>query len=68
MVQIEISGPAHSKRGYMMVEIARVLRSFGCDVILQGEGSHLVNKVELSDAEISEKLQGVEVRITELQT
>jgi hypothetical protein len=68
MVQIQISGPAHSRRGYLMVEIARVLRGFGCNVILQGEGTHLAQKVELSDAEISEKLAGVEVRITELQT
>jgi len=68
MVQIEISGPAHSRRGYLMVEIARVLRGFGCEVALQGEGTHLAQKVELTEAELIEKLAGVKVQITELQT
>lgn len=67
MVQIEVSGPAHSRRGYLMVEIARVLRGYGCEVTLQGEGTHLAQKVELTEAELIEKLAGVEVRITELQ-
>lgn len=68
MVNIEISGKAHTKRGYLMVELTRILRSLGCEVELQGEASHLANKTPLTDDEIKEKLQGMVVRITEIQT
>jgi hypothetical protein len=68
MVQIQVSGPAHSKRGYLMVELARFLRSMDCEVVLQGEDTHLADKTPLADEQIKAKLAGIEVRITELQT
>lgn len=68
MVQIQVTGPAHSKKGYIMIEIARKLRELGCDVLLQGESSHLQEKAEISDEDAALKLQGQSVMITELKT
>ncbi len=68
MVHIEVSGPEHSKKGYVMVEIARVLRSMGCEVIVQGEQTHLADKVSVPEEAIHQKLSGVQVSITEMKT
>jgi molybdopterin-guanine dinucleotide biosynthesis protein len=68
MVQIQVTGPSHSGKGYIMVEIARRLRELGCDVRLQGEETHLAEKVAVSDEVAAAKLTGQQVTITELQT
>lgn len=68
MVHIEVSGPEHSKKGYVMVEIARVLRSMGCEVTVQGEETHLADKVVVPEDLIHQKLSGVKIIITEMQT
>lgn len=68
MVQIQISGPAHSKKGYMMVEIARVLRECGCEVTMIGEETHLIEKQNLNHEQVEQNLTGQRVHITELKT
>jgi hypothetical protein len=68
MVNIEITGPLHSKKGYIMVAIAQALRDLGATVVLQGEDTHLADKRNADGSVIAEKLTGQEVRITELQT
>ena len=68
MVQILVTGPTHSGKGYIMVEIARKLRELGCDVQLQGETTHLQEKVSISDEAAAAKLLRQKVIITELQT
>lgn len=68
MLNIQVSGPEHSKKGYIMVEIARVLREAGCEVTLQGEETHLVEKAALTDDSIRSKIAGQKVVITEMQT
>lgn len=67
MIDIQVTGKAHSKRGYLMVELTRILRELGCEVQLQGETTHLSDKTPLTDEQIKEKLKGMQVRITELQ-
>ena len=68
MVQIEVTGPEHSKKGHIMVAIAKALRDLGADVQVLGETTHLASKVDLPEEVVSEKLTGVKVRLTELQT
>lgn len=70
MVQIQVAGPAHAKKGYIIVEITRLLRELGCEVHLQGEETHLVDKVMdlRSREDIAQLVRGVEVTITELRT
>lgn len=68
MVQIEVSGPEHSKKGYIMVAIAKVLRDLGAEVAVLGEDTHLASKVSLTEDAVAEKLTGLQVRLTELQT
>jgi hypothetical protein len=68
MVQIQVSGPDHSRKGYILVAIARALRELGADVSVLGEGTHLINKVALDTTVIGEKLTGQQIHITELRT
>ena len=68
MVQIEVSGPDHSRKGYILVTIARALRELGANVSVIGEDTHLADKTGLDEGAICEKLQGVDIRLTELRT
>jgi molybdopterin-guanine dinucleotide biosynthesis protein len=68
MIQVQITGPIHSGKGYLMVEIARKLRELGCIVDLQGEETHLVDKTGVSDETAAARLAGQHVVITELTT
>lgn len=68
MVQIEVTGPEHSRKGYIMVAIARALRELGATVELQGEETHLATKMAIDEEVIHERLLGQTIRITELQT
>lgn len=68
MVHIQVSGPDHSRKGYIMVAVARALRELGADVSMIGEGTHLVDKTDLDTAVIGEKLTGQQIHVTELRT
>jgi hypothetical protein len=68
MVQIEVSGPDHSRKGYILIAIARALRELGADVSVLGEGTHLADKVDLDQSVFGEKLAGQTIHITELRT
>jgi hypothetical protein len=68
MVQIQVSGPDHSRKGYILIAIARALRELGADVSVIGEGTHLSDKVNLDTITISDKLTGQQIQITELRT
>jgi hypothetical protein len=68
MVQIEVSGPTHAKKGYVMVAIARALRELGAEVQVLGETTHLAEKSTKDSHELALNLRGQEVRLTELQT
>jgi hypothetical protein len=68
MVQIQVSGPDHSRKGYIMVAIARALREYHADVSVIGEATHLMEKADVLDEELEEKLNGVDIHITELRT
>ena len=68
MVQIQVSGPEHSRKGYIIVALARALRELHADVRVLGEGTHLVDKVDLDTTVIGEKLTGQSILITELRT
>ena len=68
MVQIQVTGPEHSGKGYIMIAIARALRELEVDVTLQGEQTHLEEKAAF-DADVwSNKLRGQKVLVTELKT
>ena len=47
MVQIEVSGPDRSRKGYILIAVARALRELGATVNVVGEETHLVDKVAL---------------------
>jgi hypothetical protein len=68
MVQIQVTGPEHSGKGYIMIAVARTLRELGVQVVLQGEETHLEEKAAFSADVWSEKLRGQKVLITELKT
>jgi hypothetical protein len=68
MVQIQVTGPEHSGKGYIMVAIAHALRQLGAEVQVQGEATHLVNKTVLTDEAIHTRLDGQIIRLTELKT
>lgn len=68
MVNIQVTGPTHSKKGYIMALVAKTLRDAGCEVHLQGEETHLVEKIKTEDEVIKTKLEGQKIVITELQT
>jgi predicted peroxiredoxin len=68
MVNIQVTGPEHSKKGYIMVVIAKALRDAGCDVSVLGEGTHLSDKTGLDETTVAERLTGHRVHITELKT
>jgi hypothetical protein len=68
MVQIEISGPEHSHKGYLMVVIARVLRDLGAEVTVQGEETHLAEKSNAEFDVILDKISGLRIALTEMKT
>lgn len=68
MVNIQVTGPTGSKKGYIMVAITKALRDLGCDVHLQGEYTHLAEKMVKSEDDMCDNLLAQEVNITELQT
>lgn len=68
MVQIQVTGPLHSKKGYIMVAITKLLRELGAEVTVMGETTHLAEKVGVDEAILQEKITGQVVQITELQT
>jgi len=67
-VQIQISGPVGSRKTRMAVLIQRYLESLGASVNLQKADPELDEKLEMTDEALAEKLTGVEVFITEMQT
>ena len=68
MVNIQVTGPLHSKKGYIMALLTKTLRDAGCEVNLQGEETHLATKVHAEDEVVKTKLVGQKVVITEMQT
>jgi hypothetical protein len=68
MVQIQVTGPEHSGKGYIMTAITRALRDLGVEVVLQGEETHLEEKAAYNAEVWSAKLRGQTVQITELKT
>lgn len=68
MVQIQVMGPSGSRKGYIMVKIAKHLKELGCNVSLQGEETHLAQKLVLEPKAFTERLEGVNVAITEFKT
>lgn len=68
MIQIQVSGPAHSKKGYAIVAIVNALRDIGADVHVLGEHTHLADKMESNDKTLSKKLEGQVICVTELRT
>ena len=68
MVHIEVSGPTHSKKGYIMAVIAQALREAGAEVRMLGESTHLADKMVASPELVHEKLDHQVVHITEMQT
>jgi hypothetical protein len=68
MLQIQVSGPDHSGKGYVMIAIAHALRQLGADVQVQGETTHLAKKAALIDEAIQARLEDQVIRLTELKT
>jgi hypothetical protein len=68
MVQIEISGPEHSHKGYLMVAIAKILRDMGAEVVVQGEETHLAQKTKAEFDSILGKIAGLKIAVTEMKT
>lgn len=68
MVQIQVSGPTHSKKGYVIAAITAALRELGAEVHVLGEETHLADKMHVSESKLHEKLESVTIHITEMQT
>jgi K+-sensing histidine kinase KdpD len=67
-LRVSIEGPDKSGKGYAMAAIAHYLESLGCEVVVQLGETHNAKKLAKSDPEIAERLKGVKVILTEMQT
>ena len=68
MIRIQITGPSHSGKGHAIAAVAKELERLGAVVTVQGGDTHNKPKLDKSPEELREKLAGVSVVITELQT
>ncbi len=66
-VIITISGPAHSKKGYLTAVISTMLREVGVDVTVQVT-SHNKVKFEKTQQELLDAIKGTKVLIMEQKT
>ena len=68
LINIEITGPTHSGKGYVIAAIAKALEELGCEVVVQAADTHNQPKLAKTPEEIASRLNGQVVRITEMQT
>lgn len=67
-INIVVTGPDKSGKGYIMASIARHLESIGCVVTVQSAEMHNAPKMVKTNEEISARLKGVPIVVTEMQT
>ena len=67
-INIIVTGPDKSGKGYIMAAIARHLENIGCVVTVQSAEMHNAPKMIKSDEEIAARLKDVSILITEMQT
>lgn len=68
MVQIQVSGPVHSGKGYVIAAITEALRDLGAEVHVLGEETHLVDLMHAPETTLHEALEGVVIHITQMRT
>jgi len=68
MVQIQVSGPIHSKKCYVVAAITEALRDLGAEVHVLGEETRLADKMHSSESLLHEKLENVVIHITDMRT
>ena len=67
-VQIQITGAEHTSKTRMAVLIARLLEQHGAKVVLQQADPELQDKLQMTDEQLGQKLDDVEILITEMKT
>lgn len=67
-ISIVVEGPDKSGKGHVISAITHVLELFGCNVNVQLAETHNAPKLLKTNGELATRLQGVNVRITEMQT
>lgn len=68
MINIVVQGPDKSGKGHIIAAIAHALSDLGCAITVQGGETHNAAKLAKNDDELKNRLQGLEVRISEQQT
>lgn len=66
--KVEISGPEHQGKTTLAVLIARLLQDCGAIVTLQRADPQIDEKISKPHAELVERVNGLEILVTELQT
>jgi len=67
-LSLVVEGPAHAGKGHLLALLAHTLRSYGLDVVVQGESSHNAPKLAKSDEELVRRLAGTTIVLREMQT
>ena len=68
MVNIVVEGPDKAGKGHIIAAIAHALQQLGCVVQVQGAETHNAEKLHKNDEELTSRLKGMTIRITEMQT
>jgi predicted ATP-binding protein involved in virulence len=67
-ITITVTGPDKSGKGYVISAITHALAALGADVLVQCGETHNKKKLDKSEDEIHEKLEGKRVVIMEQRT
>ncbi|MGD0961303.1 MAG: hypothetical protein ABSB19_15960 [Methylomonas sp.] len=68
MITIIVEGPEHSGKGHAIAMIAKLLKSAGLDVTVQGERTHNAKKLTLTEEEHINRLADAKIFIKEMRT
>lgn len=67
-IAINVEGPDKSGKGHVISAITHTLEQLGCEVSVQLAETHNASKLAKTTEELSTRLQGVKVVLTEMQT
>lgn len=65
---VNVAGPDKSGKGHVIAAIAHALEQLGCKVSVQAAETHNASKLKKTEDEIKQRLEGVHVVLTEMQT
>ena len=67
-ILVTVTGHDHTGKGHVAAAIANHLQNLGCSVLVQCAETHLASKLAKPDEQLAERLQGVEIVVSEMRT